>query len=182
MWGSSCPSSTIKHSWKSTADGHLESVTHHKNVKICHGKVITVLILCCQCEPLTKAEKIKLAPEKLREAKMRKVKSAVFKKKKRSLSSPCSYTVKENELSAFPVVDSQGADEWRQLQDIDGGRETDSSRGFGQAVWEDILWLQHRLEPVWDQPWAADWWDEHAHMLYMPSNHMQASAHSVCVY
>lgn len=38
-----------------------------------------VLILCSQCKSQTKADKIKLALEKLKEAKVRKVKSdAVF--------------------------------------------------------------------------------------------------------
>lgn len=39
------------------------------------------------------------------------------------------------------LADCQGADERRQLQDSDGGRETDSARGSGHAVREDALWL-----------------------------------------
>lgn len=45
----------------------------------------SVLILVSHCEPSTKAETVKLALEKLKEAKMRKVKG--------------------NELAAFPAVD-----------------------------------------------------------------------------
>lgn len=40
--------------------------------------MITVLMLCFQYEQQTKADKIKLALEKLKEAKVRKVKSAFF--------------------------------------------------------------------------------------------------------
>lgn len=130
-------------------------------------KIITdsLFFLFFQSEPRTKAEKIKLALEKLKEANVRKVNHH-----------PCvcvcvcfltSSLTDEGKPSLLPLlVDSQGADERRQLQDTDGGWETDGPRGFGHAVWEDTLWLQHRLEPVWDQPGAADGWDEHVSAVH----------------
>lgn len=62
--------------------------------------MITELTLCFQYEHQTKADKIKLALQKLKEAKVRKVKSAVFFYA--SLSSKQSYAAKVTDPSAPP--------------------------------------------------------------------------------
>ncbi|AWP04499.1 Amyloid beta (A4) protein-binding family B member 1 interacting protein [Scophthalmus maximus] len=102
-------------------------------------------------EPQTKAEKIKLALEKLREAKVRKVKVSVqvlgvF------FSSPCSHTGRVTDLiGPRSAVDREGGDGRRRLQDPDGGRKTDE-RGFEdhESLVELLsVWTRHNENKIY---------------------------------
>jgi len=54
----------------------------------------------------------------------------------------------ETERGILRTVGGESADERRQRQDADGGREADGPGGSGQHVREDSLRLQRGLEPV----------------------------------